>query len=343
MVRTVIYRMDVMRNGVKHTMLKFSAAPRILMSAESRIKLSMSGTFTHNDAVDYINDELRPIMTIDSVDYPLGMYKIVSSDEEIEGSARYDQIEAYDRGITLQWAKAESRPHYAAGTTYTSIISSLLADAGIARSIVTPSTLTIATDREDWDIGTDYLTIINTLCAEINYTDIWFDLNGIAHVEPYTAPKAENISHTYDATTASSVTRAGVTKSKDLYNTPNVFIVVCSNPDLAAPMTATAENNSYGSPLSIVSRGLRVPAIYTVDNIANQSALQEYANKLRDEATLTSETITFETATMPTHQVGDIIALNHPSASGIYKETEWEIRMKAGSYMQHTMKKVIVV
>lgn len=52
----------------------------------------------------------------------------------------------------------------------------------------------------------------------------------------------------------------------DIFNKPNVFAVVVSNADKTAPMIAKAENNNPLSVLSTVTRGMRVTAVYKVDN-----------------------------------------------------------------------------
>ena len=180
-MRKVEYRMDVLRNGVPHDQLQFSSAPSVYSDSTTQIKLTMRGEFLHNERVDYIKDELRPVMIIDGVEHFLGTYVIVTK-REVGNAAgvKRDSIEAYDRAQRLKWAKLEHRDFWAAGTPYETVISHYLTAAGIKSAMFTPTSNVLQSDREDWDIGTEYLTIINTLLSEINYNDIYFDLSGTA-------------------------------------------------------------------------------------------------------------------------------------------------------------------
>jgi hypothetical protein len=157
-MRKIDYRVDVLRNGVPYDRLVFSSAPSVYCDSSAQIKLTFRGNFLHNNRVDYVKDELRPVMILDGVEYPLGVYTIVTRSETGNAAGvRYDEIEAYDRGIRLQWAKLEHRDYWAKGTTYESVISHYLTATGIKNAMLTPNTNVLQSDREDWDIGTDYL------------------------------------------------------------------------------------------------------------------------------------------------------------------------------------------
>lgn len=344
MLRTFSSRFDILRNGVKYSEIyPIVSAPNIYANKDAEIKVSLTGRFKHNPNVDFLTDEIRPIIIIDGAEHPYGVFCVGSVNAVNDEYGASDNIEAYDRCYILKTAKTESILHLAAGTNYIQAIGSLLTAAGIVLAISTPTTYTLATDREDWDIGTDYLTIINALLAEINYNDIWFNADGYAIIQPHTEPDVNSIDHYFDTSNSSIVTPLSrdVSVETDIFDKPNVFIAVCSNADLAAPLVATAENNNPISALSITRRGRRIAEVTKVDNIASQTALQDYADKLRFESMLSSETITVKTPIVPGHGVGDIVALNHPSIQGICEETTWRMNIGPGQYMTHELKKVI--
>lgn len=343
-MRTIHYRVDVLRNGVPYEQLMFSTAPTVYSDSTAQIKLSMRGNFLRNERVDYITDELRPVMIANGEEHPLGTYVIVTRRENgsVAGTVT-DDIEAYDRSIRLQWAKLEHRDFWAAGTPYETVISHYLTAAGIKNAMFTPTTNVLQSDREDWDIGTDYLTIINTLLKEINYNEIWFDLSGAAQIAPYVAPSAANIRHRYGQGDGLKVLRPEYGSEIDLYSKPNVFIAILENPEYETPMVKYAVNDTPGSRLSTVSRGIRIPQVYKVDNIASEDELQAYINRIRDEAMQTSEYADIQTANMPGHEVFDVIALTHPKLIGIFREVSWTLTMQVGAYMTHQLQRVVVI
>lgn len=341
MIRSLRFRIDVLRNGARLMSLPFAAPPNIMADSAGEIKTSLSGTFVDTPAVDWMTDRLQPVVIIDGVEYPYGVFVPATLTHSNTERGRETQVEAYDLGYILTLAKTETIYHIPSGTLYLDAVTELLAAAGIALVQATPNAATLQTDREDWDVGTSYLTIINQLLSEINYQDIWFDANGAAIVEPALSPSAERIDHTYDATTVDSVTHRDVSTLMDMFGIPNVFIAICSNPDYDAPMMAVAENNNAQSKLSIANRGMRIPQVYKVDNIASMDELQVYADRLRDQSMLATELTTIQTAIMPNHGLFDVVALLHPAATGIYLETGWEITLQAGTYMTHRLKKVV--
>ena len=340
-------RFDILRNNVA-TQWTLEAvgddAPTVTMSADGAIKMSLSGGFRHNAAVDYLNDEIKPYLIINGHEYPVGVYMIGTLETQCDEHCAYiDQIEAYDRALKLKQKKTETRLHIDAGTKYLDAIGNLLQDAGIKMVIADEASDTIATDREDWEIGTEYLAIINALLSEINFSSIWFDLDGIARLERYAAPTSANIDHEYREG-CFSIIRNNYTRKVDVFNAPNVFVVTVANPDYEDAMTATGVNDSPLSALSTVSRGRRILATpIKLDNIASQEALQQYANNLAIKSMLATEQTVFYTMLNPVHGVGDVVALYNGELQGIYEETGWTIQLKAGGKMKHTAKKVVLI
>lgn len=342
-MRSYTRRIDVYRNGAKVTELKAVEAPTVNADSSAQIKMSMSGTFLYNPLVDYLNDDLKAWQIIDGIAYPVGVFPVGTyQDIYTENGAHHVRLEAYDRCFRLQQTRTESILHMDSGTNYIDAVGQLLVGADIGLYLSTPTDLTLTTARE-WDIGTDYLTIANELLSEINYQSIWFNADGYAVLQPAVQPDASRINHYYDSSTKLSVLRPDCTSETDIFDKPNVFIVVCGNPDLPAPLTATAENNNPLSALSIFKRGRRIASVYNVDNIASQTELDKYAQRLCQESILSSEVVTFQTANMPNHGVYDILAISHPEIQGIFQETSWSMSLEAGALMTHTARRSILI
>ena len=115
------------------------------------------------------------------------------------------------------------------------------------------------------------------------------------------------------------------------------------NPEYPEPLTATAVNDSPSSALSTIRRGIRIPQVVKVDNIADSTELQAYANRLRDEAMQTAERITLRSGIQAGHNVADTVALIGLEREGIFRETGWTITLKAGTYMTHSLEKAVMI
>lgn len=338
--RRISRRVDVVRNGVVVSTMRIVSAPTVAMRADAELKMNLSGTFEANAEMQPERDILRPVMIINGKEYPLGEYAVSVLESQYEGNATHVRIEAYDRSLYLKQSKIEQRYYIQAGSKYTDIAQALLMEAGISRAICIPSAATFATDRDDWEIGTSRLEILNDLLAEINYESVWFDVDGNARIHPYEAPSAANIAHRYEAGEY-SIIKDNYTSEIDIFDTPNVFIAVVSNPDYDVPMIATAVNDTPTSIMSTVQRGRRIVRVDQLNNIASQDELQAYVDNARTESMLATEMTRFYTAINPTHGMRDVIALNNGSASGIYQETEWQITMEAGADMVHTARRAM--
>ncbi len=316
-------------------------APVITMSADSELKYAFRGRFyDYRDAgIDFLTDELKVIVSINGDEYNLGYYIITGETLSHQGGVSFYELEGYSRLYKLKQSRIESRQYFAKGTLYTTALYDLLTDANIADFYIAPSTLTLATDREDWEIGTDRLTIINKLLSEMSYASAWVDHDGVIQLTPAKAPSIANIGITYRADRY-SIIGTDFTMAVDRHNKPNVFRVVCNNPELSEPLISVIENDSKDNPYSTAYRP-RVLTITEVDNIASQSALDDYAYQLMQKSLLSDEVVTFETMLNPEHTVGDIIALGNDELTGIFVETGWTMTLDYQARMTHRARRTV--
>lgn len=345
MIRDVSYKINVLRGGAEFKQLSWAAdaAPNVYVRKDSEIKGSLSAEVYPDADVDLLSDELQPVLVLDGVETPLGVFQATTVEEIMDAYGRRLRIEAYDRCWRVQQSRTEGLYHIAANTPYLTAVQQLLTAAGIKLVLAVPSSAVMATDREDWDTGTDHLTICNQLLEEINYNPVWFDGRGICHLEPYKAPTGGRIDHAYSSTDLQiAPITDDHTQEIDLFDAPNVFVRICSNPDRGAPLTATAVNDSPTSSTSTFRRGLRIVDVAKVNNVASQDELQELVNRLRNESMHATKTITFYTLATGGHGVGDIVSIDDPDIGGIWEETEWSLTMAVGELMQHTARRVVI-
>lgn len=310
----------------------------VTMQANAQVKSTLSCFIEYDESLDLLNDRLKPYQIINGVKYPVGEFIITTAKKSTRGSFSGWQVEAYDKCLLVKQLTAENRITIPIGRKYLDVIQDFLQLCGIDKALNDPSDLATTTAREDWEPGTSYLTIINELLAEINYSSLWFDTKGLARLTKQKAVIADNVTQSYMPGEYSLLIDEEENEL-DAYTAYNVFKAVVSMPDKTV-MTATAINESPFSPTSIPNRGMRICApIEYLDDIASQAALQEYVDNLRDEYMLSNEVISFATAPIPTHEVGDIIALEN----GIYKETGWRLTLGYGGGFSHTAKRKVLI
>lgn len=341
MKRTVSFRYKVLRNNSDYSELHAIGAPTVRMESSGEIKTALSGEFAVNEAIEWLTDEIEPVLIIDGVEHPIGVYAVATKRDGENETTKSVNIEAYDRCWRLRDTKTETRLYFSAATTYQAAIEQLLATCGIATYQFTPTTETLGVSRE-WAIGKSYLAIVNELLLEINYGQIYFNAEGVAILQPEPEISAESITHTLDSTNVNCLLLPQIEREMDIYNTPNVFIAICSSADRANPWVATAVNDNPQSPLSIMRRGRRIVSIENVNNIASQSALQEYVNIKRNKSMLSGELVTVSTGLLPGFSAQEVIGLIYEDYMGICREKSWTMELKTGGTMTHELEKVVV-
>jgi hypothetical protein len=345
MKRELDFKYTVLRNGADFCTIEpvSDAMPTITMIDSGEIKMTMMGTFYEPiEAVDWLIDEIRPEIIVNGVSYSLGIYLPGTIQYSENNTSKTVSIEAYDRCWRVKTRCAESLRYFSQGLNYLNVVVSLLTDAGITSVAKVNTNHTLTEDREDWNIGTSNLSIVNELLAEINYKQLWFDENGAARLEPAAQTTSDNIQHMLDDTTIKSLMLPGITKSTDIYSAPNVFLCVCSNADKSGPMAAIAENTNPQSPLSVARRKRRITQVVNVNNIASQDELQSFANRLVTSSMLRGETINVETCLLPGFGVDDVVGLKYGDYMVICVEKSWTMNLGIGGTMQHTLERVII-
>jgi len=349
----------MMRNGIEYGELYAMGTPTLRMQSSGEIKMSLQGTFLPDAVdsrgnkveVDWLADEIKPVLILNGEINPLGVLMPSTVTPKEERGVETVELQAYDRCWRVRDYKMEGALYLTAGTAYLDAVEQLLTASGIATIIKTPSEAALAEDRQDWETGTSYLTVVNDLLAEINYKPLWFNATGFAILEPASTPTAEHIQHIFTSTKPDPRNRKEVeavrllpqiSRKTDIYEAPNVFLCICSNADKDAGMKATAENNNPQSPLSTMRRGRRIVKEVRVNNIESQTELQAYADRLLYESMRTGEVINAETMLQSGFGVDDVTAIKYGETLGICVEEAWTMQLTPGGTMSHELKKVVI-
>ena len=318
----------------------------VRLDTESDISRTARFVMSENEAgdINWLSDRVKPYMRVragsDWLEWPLGVFIPSSPGRKSSGGRVTRSVEAYDKGVILSEDRFTSRYLIAASTLYTDAIDSILDAAGLWKVNITPSAAALAVPRE-FEIGTSRLEAVNTLLAEINYSQIYIDAEGYAICEPYVLPTAREASYTY-RTDELSIIRDGALQTEDLFAVPNVWVVTASNPEQAA-VTSTYTNDRASSPTSTVNRGRSIVDVRRIDAIYDQTTLDAYVQRLAYDASQVYGRLVFDTAAMPHHGYGDILFISHDGLelTTKYREIAWELDLSPGGKMSHECRRVI--
>lgn len=342
MNKTPTFRFDIVENGVCIGQAFALNKPSVKCDSDAEVKLSLSGEFVLNiQDPNWLKARIKPYLIIGGKESSLGEYLISQADDCTDKKGvKFWQIKGMDLGRIPQRSRTEKRVLFQAGQRYTDIVQSILLELGISRIIAIQSDATLKNDRADWEIGTSWLEVINSLLKEINYQSLWFDTEGNARIQPHRQVDGTVIDHRYESGELSQI-KPQVDISSDIYKAYNVFTAMVSSPEYEEPMIAVSVNDIPTSRISTVNIGRVQAPIEKLDDIANQEELQKYVDNLRFQSMCSTETISFRTA-LNQHQVRDIVSIHHPQASGIYQETQWKMTLSYDGEMTHTAQRVVI-
>lgn len=342
MNKTPTFRFDIVENGVCIGQAFALNKPSVKCDSDAEVKMSLLGEFVLNiQDPNWLKARIKPYLIIGGKESSLGEYLISQADDCTDKKGvKFWQIKGMDLGRIPQRSRTEKRVLFQAGQRYTDIVQSILIELGISRIIAIQSDATLKNDRANWEIGTSWIKIINSLLAEINYQSLWFDTEGNARIQPHRQVDGTVIDHRYESGELSQI-KPQVDISSDIYKAYNVFTAMVSSPEYEEPMIAVSVNDIPTSRISTVNIGRVQAPIEKLDDIANQEELQKYVDNLRFQSMCSTETISFRTA-LNQHQVRDIVSIHHPQASGIYQETQWKMTLSFDGEMTHTAQRVVI-
>ncbi len=349
--RKVSYQVDAMLGNIKYGELQCKP-PTVSMdseldSSDTGAKYSSTiettGYIWQNgektdEIMDWVKYQYKIWLIEDGEKKSLGIFYPQSIQASTEAKTIYD-ITGYDKSILAKNDCITSRHFIAKGANYINEISSLLVSSGITHIISDESDAVVASDRDDWEIGTPKLTIINQLLSEISFENVQIDRDGSAILKSYKEASAENIQHTYRQGKA-SIVKMPTTMNSNIFDIPNIWAATVENPDLAETYTYTWINDNPLSRTSTIYTNQNKVKVLNFDNIASQADLETAVKKQAFSDMQGYDTIQFQTAIVADHGVNDIVALELPQFNGILKETAWTINFQDMS-MSHTGKKAI--
>lgn len=346
--RVIKFRYDLLnRQEIRIGTLDNVVSGEVSMSSlATDIKRTARLNMKDNKDIDWLNDRVQPFCMLKMpdgwVEWSLGIFLLNSPKRKEQNRQVYRGIEAYDGLQVLLDDKFDTRYAIASGTKYITAINNIFFMAGISKINIPNTDLALSITKE-FEIGTAKLRAINELLGELNYTSLWVDERGYYTATPYIIPSDRAIDYQYEDNEL-SVIYNGLEEELDLFSVPNKFVVVQSNAE-TNPLVSTYTNENPGSITSTVNRGRTIVDVREVDNIADQTALNNYTKRIAFEASQIYGHIEFETAIMPMHSYSDLLQIQY-SGLGIndrYVETNWTVPLAVGGRMKHSGRKVVAI
>ncbi|WP_163102247.1 hypothetical protein [Peribacillus alkalitolerans] len=328
----------------------------VSMDSLADIKRKARFTIKDDGSINFFSDRIQPFVEIEIptlrrhsemipkswIAFPLGIFLLSSPTRKDQTNGVFRDVDAYGGLVILRDDKFDSTYVIPSGTKVYDAIIALLLSAGIASYNIEFTNAVLQRDIE-FEPGKEKLYAVNELLRQINYTPIYDDVNGIFTSAPYRSPAVKAIDYTYRDDDA-SVTFQGMEEVLDLFEVPNKWVVVCSNPE-QTPIGSTYINENMDSPSSTINRGRTIVDYREVSDIADQTTLDAYVQRIAFEASQVYGKITFETALMPMHDYGDILEIDYSPLNimGKYSETSWTMPLAIGGKMRHEVRKVVTI
>lgn len=296
--------------------------------------------------VNWLKDRIQPYMLLkmpkgDWIEFSLGIFILSTPVRKEQNGMVYRDVEAYDKLVLLQENRTIKRISIIKGARYYDFLVGIFEEIGVTKWNVEYTDKTAVTTTE-WEIGTDYLKIINDVLSVLNYTPIFVDEYGFFSALLYRSPQQKAIDVEYVADEF-SVIHDGTTEEMDLFNVPNAWLFVLNDAERES-LKAYIENNNPDSPTSYQSRGnRRIVEKREVDDIADQQSLTEMTERVAFESSQVFGKVSFTTALMPIHAYSDVVYLKNDTLEidGKYAETGWSMELENGGTMSHEVRAVV--
>ena len=352
-----VYQLLDKNNLPKRYLDNVQPGGRISYDALADIHRKASLTVKDDGSIDFTSDRIKVFgrlhipagivrgtepATGGYAEFPLGVFLLSSPKRTVDVSGTaWRTVDAYDQMKILRDDRVDGLYHIPAGTNFITAVSTILTSAGITLQNLTPTTKTLPSYRE-WEGGTPKATIINDLLKAINYWGLHFDEDGYAVAKPYVAPADAASEYTYADDGQSVIVLGAVEQDLDMWDVPNKWVLYTSDP--TGSLRSVYTNTNANSPTSTTNRGYAVVR-YTQVDAPDQATLDALAQRQATEDTTIYEHVRWESWAMLQHSHMDTYTLNsaRDSVSGKYRETNWDLELRAGGRMSHTARKAVTV
>lgn len=282
-----------------------------------------------------LNKELQVFYELNGTSILLGTLLTTTPTEEINKTHKTQSVDCYSTLLLLNKYKLEQRYTCKLGTQVTNEIIRLLQPLNLKYTLEVDLSDKATSADIDFEIGTTYLEVINTLLSIINYSSLYPLPNGNYKANPYNEAGPQAI--TLNEDDKDNVIIPKVNLTNDFYTADNVYIRYVDSP--AGHLVAKYENNNPDSIISTVN----APVSHNVAEVRDVSDLETlYEIAKRECLEATGRIISGKLYTKFIELwYNNIINLKLNGVSGSYKAVGWQIDCQTGAIMQIDIEKVV--
>jgi hypothetical protein len=289
-------------------------------------RLTMNLNEFDTPKINPIQDRILPFCIICGVTYPLGRYMFTTPMFTESTGGERGQFTLLDEGFIID---QQLESPYASTAEVGVAIRGLLATGTFTFDINVPSTEYAAVGA--FTAGQTRGQGLDTYATQGDYMPYWMNNAGefqmVRTVDPATAVPD------FDYDLANNVKRDTITRTTDILDAPNRFIVISNSGDAAnTPIVGTYDVPNT-APFSVVQRGFVVPSVVDLQSNATTQATA-MARNLGLRKTV-FDRVTLDTMLDPRHDSYNVIHFLGEN----WLELGWTMNLFPGGAMQHVMRK----
>jgi hypothetical protein len=303
------------------------SAPTISHDTASGIKrrLSLQLGVTDTSGINPITDRILPYLTIGGTTYPLGRYMFSTETDAISTGGDRGQFTLLDEGFIID---QQLERGYSSTSDVRSAVLGLLNGLPLLGTDIESTSFSAS---GSFGVGQTRGQALDAYATQGDYFPYWMGNDGLFHMIRTVDPAAVIPDFDWDA--GFKVVRDTVSRTSDVLDAPNRFIVMSNANDAAtAPIVGTYDVPA-SAPHSIINRGFVIPDTRDAQ-LATQLQATAAARNIGLRATV-YERVTLNTSIDPRHDSYNVIHW----AGANWLELSWSMTLSPGAPMQHTMRK----
>ena len=280
--------------------------------------------------INVIAGRIEPFMVFTDAEYPLGRYMFNNQTKFDWTSGTLCSCAMYDEGFIVD--QQTSASFGAESNALNPLVDSLLQALLNGLPITVTIEPTTFTSSGAWPAGTSRGYIVEQLAIDGGYFSPWFDNTGVMRFIQAFDPATSVV--TFDLDSGNRVLRGRATRTNDLIDAPNRFIVISNSANAITETIASSYDVPSSAPHSIANRGFVIAKTETRQLDTSVQAVA-VARNLGLRQTI-FERVELYTAPDPRHDGYDVLRWRGEN----WLELAWSLPLIEGSEMQHIARKV---
>lgn len=276
------------------------------------------------DAINPLTDRVEVFMLIGGVSYPLGRYMFIDDLESMSTGGNQASVQMVDEMFIVDQPLENSFGNNFTLEGVRACILRLLAGLPVDIGDIAQSPFSVALSAL---AGNRRGSVLDTLAQQGDYETPWMD--NLGQLRMIRTVDAAFATADFDYDTRHQIYRDSISRSTDILNAPNRFIVISTN---AANASITGVYDvPPTAPHSISNRGFVLPQVVDAQALSSSQAIAMARNiGIRFTAT---ETVNFTTPPDPRHDSYDVVFFDGDQ----WLETAWTMSLTEGGDMNHTI------